>query len=178
MAGRGETRLNPRELEEMEKATNFTPKEIKRLYKRFKMLDTDKSGSISEQEFLSVPELAQNPLVLRVINIIDADKNKSVDFMEFISALSIFSSKGDKEAKLQFAFKVYDVNEDGYISNEELFTVLKIMVGSNLTDIQLQQIVDKTIIEADEDKDGRLSFEEFKKIIENTDLDTKMTFRF
>lgn len=30
------------------------------------------------------------------------------------------------------AFKVYDVDRDGYISNGELFLVLKMMVGSNL----------------------------------------------
>ena len=38
---------------------------------------------------------------------------------------------------------------DGYISNGELFQVLKMMVGSNLKDTQLQQIVDKTILFAD-----------------------------
>jgi len=35
------------------------------------------------------------------------------------------------------------------------------MVGANLKDAQLQQIVDKTIINADTDGDGKISFEEF-----------------
>lgn len=35
------------------------------------------------------------------------------------------------------------------------------MVGSNLKDTQLQQIVDKTILFADKDEDGKISFEEF-----------------
>lgn len=30
------------------------------------------------------------------------------------------------------AFKVYDMDRDGYISNGELFIVLKMMVGNNL----------------------------------------------
>ena len=38
------------------------------------------------------------------------------------------------------------MDNDGYVSNGELFQVLKMMVGSNLKDTQLQQIVDKTII--------------------------------
>ncbi len=42
----------------------------------------------------------------------------------------------------------YDIDNDGYISNAELFTVLKMMTGDNLNDEQLQQIVDKTIIDA------------------------------
>lgn len=59
------------------------------------------------------------------------------------------------------AFKIYDMDGDGYISNGELFQVLKMMVGNNLKDTQLQQIVDKTIINADTDGDGKISFEEF-----------------
>ena len=38
------------------------------------------------------------------------------------------------------------MDNDGFISNGELFQVLKMMVGNNLKDSQLQQIVDKTII--------------------------------
>jgi serine/threonine-protein phosphatase 2B regulatory subunit len=41
------------------------------------------------------------------------------------------------------AFKIYDMDNDGYISNGELFQVLKMMVGTNL------------------DGDGKISYEEF-----------------
>lgn len=107
---------------------------------------------------MSIPELQQNPLVQRVISIFDTDDNGEVDFKEFIEGISQFSVKGDKEAKLRFAFRIYDIDRDGYISNGELFQVLKIMVGANLKDQQLQQIVDKTIIYADKDRDGKISF--------------------
>jgi serine/threonine-protein phosphatase 2B regulatory subunit len=60
------------------------------------------------------------------------------------------------------------MDRDGYISNGELFLVLKMMVGNNLKDGQLQQIVDKTIMEADTDGDGKLSFEEFVQMVSNT----------
>ena len=77
------------------------------------------------------------------------------------------------------AFQVYDIDGDGFISNGELFQVLKMMVGENLNDVQLQQIVDKTILEGDEDKDGKISFEEFKKMISNLDdIGEKMTINF
>lgn len=77
---------------------------------------------------------------LRMIAIFDEDGGGDVDFQEFVSGLSAFSSKGNKEEKLRFAFKVYDIDRDGYISNGELFIVLKMMVGSNLKDQQLQQV--------------------------------------
>ena len=70
------------------------------------------------------------------------------------------------------AFRIYDMDKDGYISNSELFRVLKMMVGSNLKDTQLQQIVDKTIIYADTDGDGKISFDEFCKVYKNFCLST------
>ena len=114
-----------------------------------------------------------------------------MDFQEFVGGLSAFSSRGGREEKLRcasqllsahlhvetltlrscfssVAFKVYDMDRDGFISNGELFLVLKMMVGNNLKDGQLQQIVDKTIMEADKDGDGKLSFEEFVLMVSNT----------
>ena len=94
------------------------------------------------------------------------------------------------------------MDNDGYISNGELFQVLKMMVGSNLKDTQLQQIVDKTILFADkvnlnnsyqcpilsltiryakndksiifQDEDGKINFEEFCEVVGNTDIHKKM----
>ena len=71
------------------------------LVDRFKKLDLDNSGSLSVDEFMSLPELQQNPLVQRVIEIFDDDGNGEVDFKEFIQGISQFSVKGDKETKLR-----------------------------------------------------------------------------
>ena len=50
---------------------------------------------------MSIPELQQNPLVRRVIEIMDEDGNGQIDFREFIQGLSQFSLKSDKESKLK-----------------------------------------------------------------------------
>ncbi|CUS11208.1 unnamed protein product [Tuber aestivum] len=165
--------------------SNFDHDEVDRLRKRFMKLDKaclwaypgpliDNSGTIEREEFLSLPQVSSNPLATRMIAIFDEDGGGDVDFQEFVSGLSAFSSKGNKEEKLRFAFKVYDIDRDGFISNGELFIVLKMMVGSNLKDQQLQQIVDKTMMEADEDLDGKISFEEFCKMVEHTDVSMSM----
>ena len=70
-----------------------------------------------------------------------------VDRYTIVGLASLYGT--DEEHKLRFAFKIYDIDEDGFITNGELFTVLKMMVGNNLTDLQLQQLVDRTIIKAD-----------------------------
>ncbi|KAH7105420.1 calcium/calmodulin-dependent protein phosphatase [Auriculariales sp. MPI-PUGE-AT-0066] len=160
---------------DMEQKSNFTAKELDRLKKRFMKLDSDASGSIDRDEFLQIPQIANNPLASRMIAIFDDDGGGTVDFQEFVAGLSAFSGRGGREAKLRFAFKVYDMDRDGFISNGELFLVLKMMVGNNLKDQALQQIVDKTILEADKDGDGKLSFEEFAQMVSNTDIIKQMT---
>uniref|UniRef100_A0A8H7NG98 Calcineurin subunit B n=1 Tax=Bionectria ochroleuca TaxID=29856 RepID=A0A8H7NG98_BIOOC len=145
-------------LDNIVQGSNFDREEVDRLRKRFMKLDRDNSGTIEREEFLSLPQISSNPLATRMIAIFDEDGGGDVDFEES-----------------QFAFKVYDIDRDGYISNGELFIVLKMMVGSNLKDQQLQQIVDKTIMEADLDGDGKISFEEFTKMVESTDVSMSMT---
>jgi serine/threonine-protein phosphatase 2B regulatory subunit len=162
-------------LDNIVQGTNFDRDEVDRLRKRFMKLDKDNSGTIERDEFLSLPQISSNPLATRMIAIFDEDGGGDVDFQEFVQGLSAFSSKGNKEQKLRYAFKVYDIDRDGYISNGELFIVLKMMVGSNLKDQQLQQIVDKTIMEADLDNDGKISFEEFTKMVDNMDVSMSMT---
>ncbi|KAI6782874.1 calcineurin [Emericellopsis cladophorae] len=147
-------------LDNIVEGSNFDREEVDRLRKRFEKLDRDNSGTIERDEMIAI---------------FDEDGGGDVDFEEFVKGLSAFSNKGNKEQKLRFAFKVYDIDRDGYISNGELFIVLKMMVGSNLKDQQLQQIVDKTIMEADTDKDGKVSFEEFTKMVENTDVSMSLT---
>ncbi|KAG2365689.1 hypothetical protein BDR07DRAFT_1398378 [Suillus spraguei] len=66
----------------------------------------------------------------------------TVDFQEFVGGLSAFS----------IAFKVYDVDSRWFYFQWRTVLVLKMM------DQQLQQIVDKTIMEGDLDHDGKLSF--------------------
>ena len=81
------------------------------------------------------------------------------------------------------------MDNDGFVSNGELFQVLKMMVGNNLKDSQLQQIVDKTIIMYDkvecfdtvtwvipplQDNDGKISFDEFCQVVANTDIHTRL----
>jgi len=143
----------------------FTSDEVKRLSKRFRKLDSDSSGKLSLQELLALPELQNNPLVKRVADVFDKDGSGDVDFTEFLQGLSTFGSKVEKTEKLRFAFQIYDVDGDGFISREELFMVLQMMVGKNLKEEQLHYIVNRTLAYADKDLDGRISFEEFESII-------------
>ena len=54
--------------------------EIRRLSRSFRRLDLNQNGALDVDEFLQIPELQQNPLVRRVIEIFDEDGNGEVDF--------------------------------------------------------------------------------------------------
>mmetsp|Transcript_14213 Transcript_14213/g.20777 ORF Transcript_14213/g.20777 Transcript_14213/m.20777 type:complete len:168 (+) Transcript_14213:478-981(+) len=163
---------------ELSKEIPFTEQELMMLEQRFRRLDVDGSGELEPNEFFDIPELAQNPLVQRVISVFDKNGDGNISFYEFVTGLSRLSAGGSEEDKLRFLFRIYDINNDGYISNGELFKVLKMMVGNNLNDIQLQQLVDRTIIKADEDFDGKISFPEFCNMVKDLDISQKLTLHF
>ena len=48
------------------------------------------------------------------------------------------------------------------------------MVGDHLKSSQLQQVVDKTMRSVDADEDGKISFEEFCKLVYRKRLEQKM----
>lgn len=166
------------ELTQLQQGTSLSQTQILRLHKRFRKLDKDGNGTISREEFNAIPALACNPLLERVLTVFDTDGDKHVDFKEFVRALAIFSNDVEKREKLLFTFKMYDIDGDGKISNKDLFETLQIMVGTNLSEIQLQQIVDKTFIEADLDRDGYISFSEFEKVVMASDFGDKLTLQF
>merc|ERR1712045_371582 len=149
-----------------EAVEGFTPEEVARLHKRFRKLDKDSNESLCVEEFLALPELKENPLVQRVVSVFDTNNSGELDFIELVRGLAMFTTKNvDREKKLKFLFSIYDTDRDGFIRNSELFEVLKMMVGTNLTETQLQQIVDKTIVQLDKDQDGMISYEEFCSIL-------------
>lgn len=162
-------------LDSLMEGTNFDRDEIDRLRKRFMKLDTDRSGTIDKNEFLLIPGISANPLASRLMDVFDLDSDGTIDFQEFITGLSAFSGRTSRTDKLKFAFKIYDIDKDGYIGNGELFIVMKMMVGKNLQDAELQQIVDKTIMEADKDGDGRLSFDEFREAVDLKQIASALT---
>ena len=50
-------------------------------------------------------QIAENPLVRRVVDVFDANGDGELDFKEFIDGLAQVANKADKAQKLSFAFK-------------------------------------------------------------------------
>ncbi|KAL0230091.1 hypothetical protein PCE1_003653 [Barthelona sp. PCE] len=154
------------EISQLQAESELSAEEIEKLWNSFSVLDKDASGGLTGDEFLQIPNFSMNPLRQRLLSLLDKNHDESVDFEEFVRVFSIFSPRADPEDKLRFCFSVYDVDNDGYISNGELFQVLKMMVGNNLGDIELQQMVDKTIELADTQNVGKVCYEDFCNLLQ------------
>lgn len=195
MGSRASTNLQQDDIDEIQKETGFSTNQIIRLYSRFTSLDKNGNGHLVKEDFMCIPELAINPLASRIINLFcsqssednpDQTTSETVNFRQFVNTLARFrpvKTKGNNELnsrlqKLKFAFNMYDLDGDEKISRSELLAVLHMMVGSNISEEQLGSIADRTIMEADEDQDGVISFEEFVKVMEKVDVEQKMSIRF
>ena len=85
--------------------------------------------------------------------------------------MTALTSGSDPIEKYKFAFKIYDFNGDGEISNGDLYHTVKLFVKDSLSDIYIQQLVDRTMQAADLDKDGVLSLEEFILFVQNANIE-------
>uniref|UniRef100_A0AAZ3QV46 EF-hand domain-containing protein n=1 Tax=Oncorhynchus tshawytscha TaxID=74940 RepID=A0AAZ3QV46_ONCTS len=165
-------------VEELMQETGFTPAHIVRLYDRFEALDKEKTGHLRPQDFGAINRLAMNPIGDRIIGAFFSPGQETVDFHSFVRILAHFRPADKKHpkdpsmpepvnsrtSKLKFAFQLYDQDKDGKISRAELLQVLRSMLEMQVTEEQLESIADRTIQEADLDKDDAISFEEFRKV--------------
>lgn len=117
--------------------------------------------------------LGQNPSeseLQDMINEVDADNNGTIDFpgttsskrcrkrkqrlmseIEFLTMMARKMKDTDSEEEIREAFKVFDRDNNGFISAAELRHVMT-SIGEKLTDDE----VDEMIREADQDGDGRI----------------------
>ncbi|KAK0409970.1 hypothetical protein QR680_004870 [Steinernema hermaphroditum] len=181
--------LQEEEIQSIQKETGFSRNQIVRLYSRFLSLDKQGRGYLDRDDFLRIPELAINPLGDRIVDAFFSETvspDQRINFREFIKVLAHFrpinktkpNIVNSRDEKLRFAFTMYDLNKNGYITRDEFKVILNMMVGANITAEQLDSIADRTITEADADNDGKISFQEFCKAMEKTDIEQKMSIRF
>ncbi|CAK86645.1 unnamed protein product (macronuclear) [Paramecium tetraurelia] len=138
--------------------------EQEELIKAFQILDKDQNGILSKDELiegysqvLKDRELAIQE-VNKILHIVDLNQSGQVDFSEFLMA-SMNQEKLMSLEKVKAAFKMFDANNDGKISKEEL----EMMIG-NLEDNLWQQI----LVECNAEEE--ITEEEFINILLNQKL--------
>jgi len=170
--GNRQSKLSQDELIQLQKETHFDKKELQQWYKGF--LKDCPSGMLTKPEFQKIyrqffPFGDPTSFADYVFNVFDKDKSGTIDFKEFICALSV-TSRGKTEDKLDWAFQLYDIDGDGHISYNEMLQIVEAiykMVGSMIKlppdEDTPEKRVKKIFRMMDKDENGSLDMSEFKE---------------
>ncbi|KAI8833555.1 neuronal calcium sensor Ncs1-like protein [Chytridium lagenaria] len=170
--GKASSKLSSEQVEELQRITYFDKKELQQWYKGF--LKDCPSGVLDKTEFQKIykqffPFGDPSTFSEYVFNVFDANKNGTIDFTEFICALSV-TSRGKMDEKLVWAFQLYDIDNDGLISREEMQKIVEAiykMVGAMVKlppdEDTPEKRVNKIFGMMDMDDDGMLNMDEFRE---------------
>ncbi|RLN74532.1 hypothetical protein BBJ28_00009456 [Nothophytophthora sp. Chile5] len=116
--------LQEQDLQGLIAATGYSRVELFARWARFKALcSLAKSPQGVDKETLrrGVPQLSVEDqfFIDRAFDVLDADGSGALDWPEFVAALSALE-KGDVARRVDFLFRAYDLNGDGFIQRQDV----------------------------------------------------------
>jgi len=147
-------------------AQPITEQNMLELREAFSVFDLNQDGYISKEELSTAManfgHLVTKAEIDEMVNLVDKDGNGLIDFKEFLALMdsNVLVQNIDQEMTNLFAY--IDKNNDGFISEKELKEMLKGM-GEKVK----KKDIKKMMKLADQNKDGKISFTEFKRMVAN-----------
>ncbi len=161
------------EVADLMKTTRYTKVQLEKFY-TFSSEPPFAKGQIDQDRFRQLADehgLTSKPLQDRMWDVADTSDDGAVSIKEVIELLNALE-RGTLDDVTRVFFRLYDINNDGDISHDELVTVYKLLVnlsvGIAATELTADQ--EKALREfaakADADSDMDLDYEEFAAAVE------------
>ena len=147
---------------EIYEAFAFNELDIGRLHKVYRKIDNDGSNSIELAELLAFLDLDRTRFTKRIFTMFDEDNSGLLDFHEFVLSLWNYCTL-TKSSLVLFAFDLYDKDNSGTITNNEVMDMLKDLYGKDGYKRNPQAKLIATELEALERLDGDVDIEEFRE---------------
>uniref|UniRef100_A0A670YW37 Lysophosphatidylcholine acyltransferase 2 n=1 Tax=Pseudonaja textilis TaxID=8673 RepID=A0A670YW37_PSETE len=125
-----------------------------------KIASKSKGGRIGIEEFASYLKLPISDVLQELFTLFDRNGDGTIDFREYVIGLSVLCNPANTEQTIQMAFQLFDIDEDGSITEDEFALILRSSLG--LPDLDVSNLFK----EIDADKSNKLSYEEFKDFAE------------
>ncbi|KAL5251866.1 hypothetical protein ACHWQZ_G014874 [Mnemiopsis leidyi] len=152
------SRLSPKDKELL--ISCVSESQLDSFIEAFETFDMNDDASISSSELRVVlKSLGIEPtedVLTEILSEVDADGNGVVDVQEFLIFMASRTLYKDEDQNIRDAFKQFDKDGNGYIDKDELISLME-SLGQKLS----EQEIDEMMQDADFDKDGKISYQEF-----------------
>ena len=143
--------------------THLSAGEIKKIFARFQQVDKANKGTVKYPEFLRGMELQDSESSRRLFHVLDRNANGEVDMKEFIIGLSQFSDVTSEE-RFKFAFKLFDLDDSGFIERDELLKIVRASAPTWAQQSWLNRRVDELYDSLDLAKGSLIDFASFMRL--------------
>lgn len=119
--GKEQSKLTPQDLKELSRITTFSQQEIKNYYKNFSKQSVGGTMTVNELKKLYskyFPNGDPSAFAEYTFRIFDQNGDGVLDFRELIVSIAILK-KGNVDERLRWAFNIYDIDGNGYITRWE-----------------------------------------------------------